>query len=48
VDPDAALGLLDEHRQRRGDHARALWTLVVLAEWIAWASAHRGARAGAE
>ena len=38
VDPRAARDLLDEHRARRADHARALWTLLVLAEWIDWAS----------
>jgi asparagine synthase (glutamine-hydrolysing) len=42
IDPDAAVALLEEHRKRQGDHARALWTLIVLAEWIAWASCHRG------
>jgi asparagine synthase (glutamine-hydrolysing) len=36
VDPDAALVLLEEHRLRRRDHARALWTLLALAEWLAW------------
>ena len=34
----AALELLEEHSQRRADHARALWTLIVLSEWLAWAS----------
>jgi asparagine synthase (glutamine-hydrolysing) len=48
VDPDAALALLEEHRRRRRDHARALWTLIVLAEWVAWASGHRSASSGAE
>jgi asparagine synthase (glutamine-hydrolysing) len=47
VNPDAAVELLDEHRRRRGDHARALWTLIVLAEWAAWAFSHRSAPAGA-
>jgi asparagine synthase (glutamine-hydrolysing) len=41
VDPDAASALLEEHCKRRGDHARALWTLIVLAEWVAWASCPR-------
>ncbi len=36
VDPEAALALLEEHRLRRADHARALWTLIVLAEWLLW------------
>jgi asparagine synthase (glutamine-hydrolysing) len=34
----AALELLEEHCQRRADHARALWTLIVLSEWLTWAS----------
>jgi asparagine synthase (glutamine-hydrolysing) len=38
VNTRAAIELLDEHRQRRADHARALWTLIVLSEWLAWAS----------
>jgi asparagine synthase (glutamine-hydrolysing) len=38
----AALEILDEHLSRRADHARALWTLLVLSEWIAW-SERRGA-----
>jgi asparagine synthase (glutamine-hydrolysing) len=38
-----ALALLDEHAAGRIDHARALWTLVVLAEWLAWVERTRGA-----
>jgi asparagine synthase (glutamine-hydrolysing) len=34
----AAVALLDEHCSRKADHARALWTLVVLSEWLEWAS----------
>jgi asparagine synthase (glutamine-hydrolysing) len=41
VRPGAALELLEEHRQRRADYSRALWTLIVLSEWIEWA-ARRG------
>jgi asparagine synthase (glutamine-hydrolysing) len=47
VEPGAAVALLEEHRRRRGDHARALWTLIVLAEWVAWVSGHRDDPAGA-
>lgn len=36
VDPVVALTLLDEHCQRRVDHARPLWTLIVLSEWFLW------------
>jgi asparagine synthase (glutamine-hydrolysing) len=32
----AALDLLNEHHQNRADHARALWTLIVLSEWLDW------------
>lgn len=31
-----AVDLLEEHRSRRVDHARALWTLIVLSEWLDW------------
>lgn len=33
---DAALALMQEHVQRRDDHARGLWNLVVLSEWLEW------------
>jgi asparagine synthase (glutamine-hydrolysing) len=36
VKPDAALALLQEHKARKADHARALWTLIVLSEWLEW------------
>ncbi len=32
----AASGLFLEHCQRKADHARALWTLLVLSEWLDW------------
>ena len=28
--------LFSEHRQRKADHARTLWTLLVLVEWLDW------------
>ena len=31
-----ALELLSEHCQRQADHARALWTLIVLSKWMDW------------
>jgi asparagine synthase (glutamine-hydrolysing) len=34
---EAALAILDEHLTRRADHARALWTLLALVEWMEWA-----------
>ncbi|HJP98928.1 MAG TPA: asparagine synthase (glutamine-hydrolyzing) [Rhodanobacteraceae bacterium] len=36
IDAYAALALLDEHERRCEDHARAIWTLVVLSEWLEW------------
>jgi asparagine synthase (glutamine-hydrolysing) len=33
-----ALELLSEHCQHQADHARALWTLIVLSEWLDWAA----------
>jgi asparagine synthase (glutamine-hydrolysing) len=35
----AALDLFAEHCQRKADHARALWTLLVLSEWLGWVTA---------
>jgi asparagine synthase (glutamine-hydrolysing) len=32
----AAQNLLAEHTARKADHARALWTLMVLSEWLDW------------
>lgn len=36
VDVAAAAELLEEHCAGRADHARALWTLIVAAEWLSW------------
>jgi asparagine synthase (glutamine-hydrolysing) len=36
IDRRAAMRLLEEHRARKADHARAIWTLVVLGEWLLW------------
>jgi asparagine synthase (glutamine-hydrolysing) len=35
----AALELFSEHCRHQADHARALWTLIVLSEWLDWAAA---------
>jgi asparagine synthase (glutamine-hydrolysing) len=43
VEHAAALALLNEHRSRKADHARALWTLIVLSEWLEWAGRRRPA-----
>jgi asparagine synthase (glutamine-hydrolysing) len=32
----AVMELFSEHCQRKADHARALWTLIVLSEWLDW------------
>jgi asparagine synthase (glutamine-hydrolysing) len=32
----AAMELLSEHCRREADHARAIWTLLVLGEWLDW------------
>jgi asparagine synthase (glutamine-hydrolysing) len=40
----ATLALLEEHRLRQADHARALWTLLVLDEWLAWTLEQKMAR----
>jgi asparagine synthase (glutamine-hydrolysing) len=36
INVEAAVKLLEEHRRREADHARALWSLIVLCEWLAW------------
>ena len=36
INRQAAMELLEEHRRREADHARALWTLIVLCEWLEW------------
>jgi asparagine synthase (glutamine-hydrolysing) len=36
IHTSAAMELFSEHCQRKADHARALWTLLVLAEWLDW------------
>ncbi len=41
VSRTSALALRDEHRARKADHARALWTLIVLSEWLQWAEGRR-------
>jgi asparagine synthase (glutamine-hydrolysing) len=36
IHTSAARELLSEHCLRKADHARALWTLLVLGEWLDW------------
>jgi len=37
VQPKAAMELFSEHCNKKADHARTLWTLIVLSEWLDWA-----------
>jgi asparagine synthase (glutamine-hydrolysing) len=37
-----AVDLLQEHMQRKADHARSIWTLIVLSEWLEWVSEVNG------
>ena len=37
-----AVDLLQEHMQRKVDHARSIWTLIVLSEWLEWVSEVNG------
>jgi len=36
IHTSAAMELFFEHCQHKADHARALWTLLVLGEWLDW------------
>jgi asparagine synthase (glutamine-hydrolysing) len=36
IDAKPVLELLEEHRRREQDHGRALWSLLVLVEWLEW------------
>lgn len=36
INVNAASELLEEHRHREADHARALWAIIVLSEWLSW------------
>ncbi|TAN06564.1 MAG: hypothetical protein EPN38_07710 [Rhodanobacteraceae bacterium] len=36
IDSEVALQLLSEHGSHVRDHAKAIWTLVVLSEWLEW------------
>lgn len=43
IDTRAAMDLFAEHQARGADHARAIWTLVVLSEWLQWLRKERSA-----
>jgi asparagine synthase (glutamine-hydrolysing) len=38
IRPAAATELLTRHCEGKADHSRALWTLLTLDEWLAWAT----------
>jgi asparagine synthase (glutamine-hydrolysing) len=40
----AALEIFAEHFQRKADHSRSLWTLLVLAEWLDWVATETDCR----
>jgi asparagine synthase (glutamine-hydrolysing) len=37
VNPEAVREIFREHCERRADHARSLWAVIVLDEWLRWA-----------
>jgi asparagine synthase (glutamine-hydrolysing) len=36
IHTSAAVEIFSEHCERKADHTRALWTLLVLGEWLGW------------
>jgi asparagine synthase (glutamine-hydrolysing) len=40
----SVMELFSEHCRRKADHARALWTLLVLAEWLDWVATETDCR----
>jgi asparagine synthase (glutamine-hydrolysing) len=46
VRTSAALDLLAEHCACKADHARALWALLVLSEWLEWVASETGSGSG--
>ncbi|HUA80817.1 MAG TPA: asparagine synthase (glutamine-hydrolyzing) [Dyella sp.] len=45
IDTAAAMALFNEHQARAADHARAIWTLIVLSEWLQWFHGESATRA---
>ena len=43
IHASAAMEFFAEHCQRKADHSRALWTLLVLAEWLDWVATETAA-----
>ena len=44
IDQEVVMGLFDEHLGREQDHARVLWVMIVLSEWLDWDAGREGAR----
>jgi asparagine synthase (glutamine-hydrolysing) len=44
IHTSAAMELFSEHCQRKADHARAIWTLLVLEEWLDWVATETNCR----
>jgi asparagine synthase (glutamine-hydrolysing) len=42
IDARATRDLFAEHQARASDHARAIWTLIVLSEWLQWLDQRAG------
>jgi asparagine synthase (glutamine-hydrolysing) len=42
IHTSAAVQIFSEHCQLKADHARTLWTLLVLGEWLDWVATHAG------
>ena len=46
IRPTAVMDLFSEHCERKADHARALWTLLVLSEWLDWVATETDSLSG--
>ena len=46
IQQSAAMDLFAEHCRRKADHARALWTLIVLSEWLDWVATRTDSASG--
>jgi len=46
IHTSVVLELFSEHCQRKADHARALWTLLVLSEWLEWVAEQTDSQPG--
>jgi asparagine synthase (glutamine-hydrolysing) len=48
IHTSAAMELFSEHCQSKADHARAIWTLLVLVEWLDWVATDTDCRQTAQ